>query len=103
VSAFALICGRLLRAPTESPAGNGRIAATATVKTGTGDHAEFWIVQAFANAARDEMMRLGASDHVAAQGVLRISSQRVGGDVVTQRHLAADLVVSLKPREGSDE
>jgi hypothetical protein len=103
VSAFALIVGRLLHAPTERPAGNGRIAAAATVKTGTGDHAEYWIVSAFANAARSELLRLGANDHVAVQGAMKVTSQRIGGDVVVQRHLVADLVVSLKPREQLDD
>jgi phage tail sheath gpL-like len=94
---FALICGRLLHAPEERRVSNGRTAATATLKVGAGDHAEFWIVSAFANAARAELMRLTAGDHVACQGVMRITSQRIAGDVVTQRHLAADLVVSLRP------
>jgi hypothetical protein len=99
VSSFALICGRLINTPVEKQVSNGRTAATGTLKVGAGDHAEFWIVSAFANAARSELMRLAANDHVAAQGVMEVTSQRVSGDLVIQRHLAADVVVSLRSRE----
>jgi hypothetical protein len=57
----------------------------------------------FASSARAELMLLTAGDHVAYQGVMRITSQRLGGDVVTKRHLAADLVVSLRPKDGGSD
>ena len=68
----ALILGTIHREPEQRTSKNGKPFATLTVKSGMGEHVEWWKVTAFDSGLIEAFMELREGDAVSIQGLLQI-------------------------------
>ena len=101
MSVITQIAGRLIGAPEQRQTKDNKVIVWAKVKARLGrDQNELWTVLAYDRAAQAELMRLGAGEFVALQGVHQIRAATIHGEIVVQRTIFPEVVIGLRPREG---
>jgi len=99
MTAFALVCGALFRAPEHKTAKSGKPFVSATIKVvaSADNSADFWSVLAFNESAQAELMRLGEGDKVTIQGTFKFEPYTAkDGQTRIGRTLFADHVLALR-------
>jgi hypothetical protein len=104
VSVVTQIAGRLVGAPEQRQTKDSKVIVKATVKARLGrDQNEIWTVLAYDRAAQAELMRLGAGEFVALQGVHQIRAATIHGEIVVQRTIFPEVVIGFRPNGGLDD
>jgi hypothetical protein len=103
MSARALISGRLWREPERKVSSAGRTYATATIRVGNGDDAQWWKVLTFSEMAAEELLALHGGDAVSASGEFKVEIYDKGSGPRPGFTLFADRVLSAKRAKNERE
>lgn len=95
--AFALVSGRLFRAPESKTSKAGKSFAIARLKEGEGEAATWWELLAFGEEAAAELLRLRAGEGVSANGTFRVEMYTGrDGQARLQHKLFVDAIISTR-------
>jgi single-stranded DNA-binding protein len=96
MSATVLISGKLFREPERKTSRDGKVYASATVRDGHGDDAQWWKLSTFSETAAEELLSLHDGDGIAASGSFKAEIYDRGGGARIALTIFADRVISAK-------
>ncbi len=106
MTAFAMVAGRLFRAPESKTSKAGKAFTLAKLKEGEGEGVVWWELLAFGETAAADLMKLRAGDGIAVNGAFR-AEVYIGrdGQARLQHKLFVDNVISTRkaPRRSRDQ
>jgi single-stranded DNA-binding protein len=96
VSATVLVSGRLWREPERKTSRDGKSYASATIRDGHGDDAQWWKLLTFSETATEELLSLHDGDGVAASGSFKAEIYDRGGGARISLTIFADRLISAR-------